>query len=99
MRFHLLHPRDQLVAIMNRIYQNGMTTLSGGNLSIKDEDGGIWITPAGVDKGRLTPKDIMRVRGIGRATFRHLRPMLAVEGETTLQAPTHRRRASSNDDE
>jgi len=47
--------------------------------------------------GRI--EDIMRVRGIGRATFRHLRPMLAVEGETTLQAPTHRRRASSNDDE
>ena len=65
MRFHLLHPRDQLVAIMNRIYQNGMTTLSGGNLSIKDEDGGIWITPAGVDKGKLTPRDIMRVRADG----------------------------------
>jgi len=44
--------------------------------------------------GRI--EDIMRVRGIGRATFRHLRPMLAVEGETTLSAPTHRRRARSD---
>ena len=41
MNFQLLHPRDQLVAIMNRIYHNGMTTLSGGNLSIKDENGDI----------------------------------------------------------
>ena len=35
MRFELLHPADQLVMIMNRIYQYGMTTTSGGNLSIK----------------------------------------------------------------
>ncbi|MGD8858706.1 MAG: helix-hairpin-helix domain-containing protein [Myxococcales bacterium] len=35
---------------------------------------------------------IMRVRGIGRKTFRKLRPMLSVEGETTLQqAPPARR--------
>ncbi|NOY92855.1 MAG: helix-hairpin-helix domain-containing protein [Deltaproteobacteria bacterium] len=44
-------------------------------------------------------EDIMRVRGIGRATFRHLRPMLAVEGETTLQAPVHHRRARAQADE
>ncbi len=62
MNFQLLHPRDQLVAIMNRIYHNGMTTLSGGNLSIKDDNGDIWITPAGIDKGKLTAKDMMCVK-------------------------------------
>jgi L-fuculose-phosphate aldolase len=61
MNYHLLHPRDQLVAIMNRIYHNGMTTLSGGNLSIKDDNGDMWITPSGIDKGKLTAKDIMCV--------------------------------------
>ncbi len=61
MRFDLLHPADQLVMIMDRIYQYGMTTTSGGNLSIKDSNGDIWITPSGVDKGTLTRKDIMRV--------------------------------------
>jgi L-fuculose-phosphate aldolase len=65
MNFQLLHPRDQLVAIMNRIYHNGMTTLSGGNLSIKDDNGDIWITPSGIDKGKLTPKDIMCVKPDG----------------------------------
>jgi L-fuculose-phosphate aldolase len=65
MNFQLLHPRDQLVAIMNRIYHNGMTTLSGGNLSIKDDNGDIWITPSGIDKGKLTPKDIMCVQADG----------------------------------
>jgi L-fuculose-phosphate aldolase len=65
MNFQLLHPREQLVAIMNRIYYNGMTTLSGGNLSIKDDNGDVWITPSGIDKGKLTPRDIMRVRADG----------------------------------
>ena len=65
MNFQLTHPRDQLVAIMNRIYHSGMTTLSGGNLSIKDSDGAIWITPAAVDKGKLTPQDIMCVHPDG----------------------------------
>ncbi|HEX2678029.1 MAG TPA: helix-hairpin-helix domain-containing protein [Polyangiales bacterium] len=32
--------------------------------------------------------DLMRVKGIGRATFRKLRPMLTIEGATTMQART-----------
>lgn len=51
MKFSLQHPRDQLVAIMKRIYGYGMTTTSGGNLSILDDNGDIWCTPARVDKG------------------------------------------------
>jgi len=71
MKFHLLHPRVQLVMIMNRIYHGGMTTLSGGNLSIKDDNGDIWVTPAGVDKGTLTPQDIMCVRANGTVEGPH----------------------------
>jgi L-fuculose-phosphate aldolase len=71
MRFHMLHPRDQLVAITDRIYRNGMTTLSGGNLSIRDDDDSIWITPAGVDKGKLTPKDIVCIKPDGTAIGLH----------------------------
>lgn len=65
MNFQLLHPRDQLVAIMNRIYHNGMTTLSGGNLSIKDDSGDIWITPSGIDKGKLSANDMICVKTDG----------------------------------
>lgn len=62
MRTDMLHPADQLVMIMDRIYRYGMTTTSGGNLSIKDENGDIWITPSGIDKGSLTRKDIICVK-------------------------------------
>ncbi len=46
------HPRDEILAVMERIYDYRMTTTSGGNLSLLDEDGDIWITPTRVDKGR-----------------------------------------------
>ncbi|MDP3191634.1 class II aldolase/adducin family protein [Rhodoferax sp.] len=65
MKFDLLHPADQIVMIMERIYTHGMTTTSGGNLSVKDDNGDIWISPAGVDKGSLTAKDIVCVKADG----------------------------------
>ena len=65
MRFDLLHPADQLVMIMDRIYSYGMTTTSGGNLSIKDENGDIWITPSGIDKGNLRREDMCQVKPDG----------------------------------
>ena len=71
MRFDLLHPADQLVMMMNRIYYRGMTTTSGGNLSIRDENGDIWITPSGIDKGMLTREDIMQVKPDGTILGRH----------------------------
>ncbi len=71
MRFELLHPADQLVMMMNRIYYRGMTTTSGGNLSIRDENGDVWITPSGVDKGMLTRDDIMQIKADGTIVGRH----------------------------
>ena len=60
-----MHPAEQITLIIGMIYRSGMTTTSGGNLSILDENGDIWITPAGIDKGSLTPKDIMCVKADG----------------------------------
>jgi L-fuculose-phosphate aldolase len=71
MRCDLMHPADQLVLMMNRIYYRGMTTTSGGNLSIKDENGDLWITPSGIDKGMLTRDDINRVTPDGNIIGRH----------------------------
>ena len=71
MRFDLLHPADQLVMIMQRIYEYGMTTTSGGNLSIRDENGDVWITPSGIDKGALSRQDICCVKPDGTVIGPH----------------------------
>jgi L-fuculose-phosphate aldolase len=65
---------------MERIYRYRMTTTSGGNLSIREENGDVWITPARVDKGGLRRNDIVLVRADG-----------AVEGEQppSSELPLH----------
>lgn len=69
--FELLHPARQIVMTMDRIYGYGMTTTSGGNLSIREENGDVWITPGGIDKGTLTHRDIMHVAAGGAVTGPH----------------------------
>lgn len=71
MNIQYIHPADQLVMFMQRIYDKGLTTTSGGNLSILDSDGNIWITPASVDKGTLTRKDIICVHPDGTTEGPH----------------------------
>ncbi len=71
MNINYIHPADQLVMFMQRIYDRGLTTTSGGNLSIMDSDGNIWITPASVDKGTLTRKDIVCVHPDGTCDGPH----------------------------
>lgn len=70
-RRHLVHPRDELLTTMERIYRYRMTTTSGGNLSIRDADGSVWITPARVDKGALQREDIVQVPRSGVPEGRH----------------------------
>jgi L-fuculose-phosphate aldolase len=68
----LTHPRDEIIQAMERIYRYRMTTTSGGNLSIRDEAGDVWITPARVDKGGLRREDVVCVRADGRVEGRHV---------------------------
>ena len=69
--FQISDPKEQLVAIMKRIYAQGMTTTSGGNLSIKDENGNVYITPGGTDKGSMTAEDIVCIRADGTMEEKH----------------------------
>lgn len=61
----LHHPKDQITEIIKRIYRAGMTTTSGGNISIKDNQGNIWVTPSAIDKGSLTSNDIICIKPNG----------------------------------
>ena len=67
----LEHPRDQITRIISRIYKRGMTTTSGGNISIIDENGDIWVTPSAVDKGSLRASDIVCVKKDGTIIGKH----------------------------
>jgi L-fuculose-phosphate aldolase len=50
---------------MERIYRYRMTTTSGGNLSLREPNGDVWITPARVDKGGLRREDLVLIRATG----------------------------------
>lgn len=44
---------------MQRMYDRQLTTMSGGNVSIKDSDGTVWITPGSTDKGEMKRDEVM----------------------------------------
>ena len=71
MKFDYLHPKEKVAEILSRIYSFGMTTTSGGNVSMKDEEGNIWITPSAVDKGSLSAADIIRIDKDGQPDGLH----------------------------
>lgn len=71
MKKNTRHPADIIVDVMNRLYFHRLTTTSGGNLSIMDDEGNMWISPSGVDKGNLTRADIMCVHPDGSIEGRH----------------------------
>ncbi|WP_282135242.1 class II aldolase/adducin family protein [Seonamhaeicola maritimus] len=67
----LVHPRDQITEVISRIYKRGMTTTSGGNISIIDDNGDIWVTPSAIDKGSLRSSDIICVKKDGTIVGKH----------------------------
>lgn len=71
MKKNMKHPADIIVDVMNRLYYHRLTTTSGGNLSIMDDEGNMWISPSGVDKGNLTRRDIMCVKPDGTIVGPH----------------------------
>ena len=71
MKFLNLTPAEQVAATMRRVYDRGLTTATGGNISMLDDNGDIWITPKGYDKGSLTKEDIVCVHADGTYEGRH----------------------------
>ena len=65
------HPRRQITEIIGRVYRSGLTTTTGGNISVREENGDIWMTPAGIDKGSLAEQDIVCVKKDGKVEGRH----------------------------
>jgi L-fuculose-phosphate aldolase len=64
-------PADEVAATMRRIYRRGLTTASGGNVSVRDTSRAMWITPAGLDKGEVDPDDVVCVEPDGSSVGSH----------------------------
>ena len=63
--------KEQVLLAMQRVYENALTSTSGGNISAMDENGHIFITPSSIDKGSLTIDDIVEVLPNGEIIGKH----------------------------
>lgn len=71
MNSKVIHPADLICMIMKRIYDMDMTSLTGGNISMMDDEGIMWVTPTSIDKKSLTREDIVKVLPDGTIVGKH----------------------------
>jgi len=74
--------RKEVAIYMRRLYDRGLTSVSGGNISMLSEDH-VLMTPSGMDKGRLKAKHIVVMTGDGENLTPDLVP--SVEKEMHLE--------------
>jgi L-fuculose-phosphate aldolase len=71
--------RGAVADYMRRLYDRGLTTASGGNISLRLDKNHFLITPSALDKGRLVADQIAVVTIEGKNLTPHLR--LSIETE------------------
>lgn len=71
--------REQVAATMRRLYQQGLTTCSGGNISLRVDDNHILITPSALDKGSINYRQIALVTLSGENLSLGLKPSMETE--------------------
>lgn len=73
------HQRCEVAECMARLYRTGLTTTSGGNISLRLNDELFCITPSSLDKACLSAETIAVVTMEGENLTPHLK--LSIEGE------------------
>ena len=60
--------REELVAIVQELYESQVITATGGNISVRvpDSDNEVWITPSRLFKGDLKPELMVRINLDGK---------------------------------
>ena len=76
-------PRDTLIAAATHFYQRGWMLGTAGNLSLRAESGGFWITASGRHKGALQRDDFVRV-GLDAALLETPNPARKPSAETSI---------------
>jgi len=59
---------ERLCEACRRLHARNLLVASDGNLSVRRDDGGILITPSGVNKDRLRPEDVVLLEPSGRVS-------------------------------
>ncbi len=71
--------RKEAARFMRRLYRHGLTTTSGGNISIRVREDMIVITPSATDKGRMRSKDTAIITFEGENLTPALKPSIESE--------------------
>ncbi|VGO22033.1 class II aldolase/adducin family protein [Pontiella sulfatireligans] len=72
-----MNEQKQAVAdCMNRLYCQGLTTTSGGNISLRISGDLILLTPSATDKGNMTAEQIAAIGMDGTNHTPHLKPSI-----------------------
>lgn len=83
-----MNEQKQAVAdCMNRLYRQGLTTTSGGNISLRVSDDLILLTPSATDKGNMTAAQVAEIGMDGTNHTPQLKPSI----ETSMHLEIYRR--------
>ncbi|NLF16318.1 MAG: class II aldolase/adducin family protein [Lentisphaerae bacterium] len=74
MRFQ--NERDQVAYFMRRLYRQGLTTTSGGNLSCRAGEAHVVLTPSAIDKGEMQAEQVGILTLAGVNETPELRPSI-----------------------
>jgi L-fuculose-phosphate aldolase len=68
--------RKEVARFMRRLYKQGLTSTSGGNISLRVSDDTILITPSATDKGRMKWKEVGIMSILGENLTHDLKPSI-----------------------
>jgi L-fuculose-phosphate aldolase len=83
--------RKEVARFMRRLYSQGLTTASGGNISVRFEEV-IFITPSALDKGCIKGRQI----GMLAFTGKNLTPSLKPSIESAMHLAIYEKRSDIN---
>jgi L-fuculose-phosphate aldolase len=84
--------KKEVAYYMRRLYNKNLTTTSGGNVSLRLEDGRLLITPSSTDKGRIKSEQIGLLSFSGENQTPQLRPSM----ETGMHIAIYNKRPDIN---
>ncbi len=84
--------REEVAYFMKRLYNQKLTTTSGGNISLRIDNNNILVTPSQIDKGRLTGDQI----GITNLDGKYKTPGLQFSMETGMHLAIYRKKKDIN---